>query len=104
MQKIVIDNNSNQVMHIINLDIDDTFYEEWYPGCYIIDDVDNSINSYGLIYNKELNRFEEIENYKEEVCEVLPSDTEILTNELQKKDEEILKLKLALVELVEGGI
>ncbi|MBS6502581.1 MAG: hypothetical protein KH415_13330 [Clostridium sp.] len=101
MQKIIIDNITNKVLHIINLDIDSSFNEEWYPNCYIIDDIDNEINSYNFIYNKEIEEFEVIEDYQEEVSDVLPSDIEILKKEIKKKDDEILDLKLATAEIVE---
>lgn len=122
LNKIVVDMETNRVMHIVNLDVDDRFNPDWYPNCYIVDDVDNKIDNYGLKYNKELDVFEEIEGYVEEICEILPSDTKIFESLLKSKDDEILrlksavaeiyeekdsemlKLKLALAELVEGGI
>lgn len=102
MQKIIIDNITNKVLHIINLDVDNSFSEEWYPNCYIVDDIDNSINSYDLVYNEELGTFERIEDYQEEISDVLPSDIEVLKKEIKKKDDEILDLKLATAEIVEN--
>ncbi len=102
MQKIIIDNITNKVLHIINLDVDNSFSEEWYPNCYIVDDIDNSINSYDLVYNEELGTFERIEDYQEEISDVLPSDIEVLKKEIKKKDDEILELKLATAEIVEN--
>lgn len=103
MQKIIIDNDANRVLHIINLDMDSSFSESWYPNCYIVDDINNEINSYNLRYNKELEMFEIIEDFiEEEVSEVLPSDIEILKEEIKKKDDEILDLKLATAEIVEN--
>ena len=102
MQKIIIDNITNKVLHIINLDVDNSFSEEWYPNCYIVDDIDNSINSYDLVYNEELGTFERIEDYQEEISGVLPSDIEVLKKEIKKKDDEILDLKLATAEIVEN--
>lgn len=102
MQKIIIDNTTNQVLHIINIDRDSSFSESWYSNCYIVDDIDNSINRYDLRYNKELESFEIIEDFTEEVSEVLPSDIEILKEEIKKKNDEILDLKLATAEIVEN--
>lgn len=86
MQKIVIDNNTNEVLQIINLDDDDRFDESWYPDCYIIDDINNEINTYGLVYNKEKKTFEQIEDYVE--FETVVEET------FTKEDIDKIKLEL----------
>lgn len=111
MQKIIIDRDSLEVRQIINLDVDPRFDENWYIGYIIKDDVDNIVTNHGFKYSPSTGKFEENKDYKEPevVIEESPSDARLTELErkldlvTQQKDEEILELKLALVEIYELG-
>lgn len=65
MNKVFVDKTTNVVSQIINIDKDPRWSEDWFSWCYVVDDPDNKINSYGYTYNLETKKFEEIKGYKE---------------------------------------
>lgn len=99
MQKIVVDNNTNEVLQIINLDIDTRWDDRWYPSCYVIDDVNNEINSYNLKYNKETEEFEINSDYVEVETIIEPTQIELLEQENQqlRSELDLIKKHLGLI-------
>lgn len=93
MNKIYVDKQTNMVSQIINIEVDKEWSESWYPNCYIVDDENNEITSYGYRYNLEKKEFEVVEDYEEQVIEVEPSEIE----ELKKANEE-LKAEITIIQ------
>lgn len=86
MNKVFCNKETNLVEQIINIDIDETFEESWFPWCYVVDDPDNSLKHHGYIYNIDTKKFEEIEGYEEPEVIIEPSKVEVVekkTNDLE---------------------
>ncbi|MGV2685129.1 hypothetical protein GNF82_12090 [Clostridium perfringens] len=122
MQKVFINKGTNVVEQILPITNIEEYPDNYFEWCYSILDEEDKVKSYDLRYNLDSKCFEKIENYEEFETVVLPSNFERLSEQLVKKeeeilqlkltiaesseskDEEILSLKLAMAELVEGSI
>lgn len=93
MQKICVNIMDDVVNQIFNLSDYPEFNPDDYPYCYVIDDENDSITHYGFKYNKELEIFEEIEDYEESEVVIEPSKAEVV----EKKTED-LQMELQLTQ------
>lgn len=78
MNKVYVNKETNLVEQIINIDVDTTWSEDWFPWCYIVDDEDNSLKHHGYKYNLETEKFEEIEGFEEPEVIVEPPRAEVV--------------------------
>ena len=98
MNKIYCNRETDMVEQIINIDIDTRWDENWFPSCYVIDDIDNKISTYNMKYNNETEEFELVEGIpaKDEVI-VIKQPTAEEIQEIKKENED-LKARLEKVE------
>lgn len=60
MQKVFINKNTNMVEQILKEEKEE-IREDYFPNCYMIEDLEENIKGYNLRYNKEEGIFEVVE-------------------------------------------
>lgn len=61
MQKIFINKETNLVEQILKEEIGEVIREDYFPSCYMVEDLEENIKGYNLRYNKEEGIFEVVE-------------------------------------------
>lgn len=98
MQKIYINKETNIVEQILKEENGEEFGEDYFPACYMVEDLEEKIKGYNLRYNKEEGIFEVVEGvlaFAE--VEVIKKPTTEDYNALKKENEE-LKSRLDNIE------
>lgn len=61
MQKIFINKETNLVEQILKEEEGEEIKEDYFPSCYMVEDIEEKIKGYNLRYNKEEGIFEVVE-------------------------------------------
>lgn len=105
MKKVFINKVSNMVEQILEEAEGEIIGEDYFPNCYMIEDIEGNINSYNLRYNKEEKIFEVVEGIPafDEVDIIKQPTTEDFEN--LKNENEELKARLERIEdLINKGV
>lgn len=98
MQKVFINKSTNMVEQILKEE-GEIIGEDYFPNCYMIEDIEENINGYNLRYNKEEKKFEVVEGMlaREEVIVIkqptaedikkLQNENDALKSRLEKLEE-----------------
>lgn len=65
MNKIFINKDTDMVEQILEVREGEVIQDNYFPNCYMIEDVNNEISTYNLKYNKETEIFEVVEGIPE---------------------------------------
>lgn len=98
MQKIFINKENNMVEQILKEEEGEKIREDYFPTCYMVEDLEEKINGYNLRYNKEAKKFEIVEGIqaRDEVVVIKQPTLEEIQN--IKKENEDLKSRLEKIE------
>lgn len=94
MQKIYINKITNMVEQILKEAEGENFNEDYFPTCYMVEDIEENIKSYNIRYNKEERIFEVVEGLPERnEVEIIPKVSAIDIENLKKENEDIKREK-----------
>lgn len=98
MQKIFINKITHMVEQILKEEEGEIIGKDYFPNCYMIEDIEENINAYNLRHNEEEGTFEVIEGMppKAEVEIIEKVNTEDIEN--IKRENEDLKTRLEKLE------
>lgn len=90
MQKVFINRETNMVEQILKEVEGEEIREDYFTNCYMVDDPENKVNGYNIKYNKETEKFEEVEGIPpfDEVV-IIKQPTSEDYNALKKENEEL---------------
>ena len=88
MNKVYVNKDTNMVEQILKVGSCDELPDDYFSNCYAVMDEEEKINGYNLKYDKETNKFEEIEGLppKDEVI-IIEKNEDI--EQLKKENEEL---------------
>lgn len=105
MNKVFCNKETDMVEQILKEQEGEIIGEDYFPNCYMIEDIEGNINSYNLRYNKEERVFKVVEGIPafDEVNIIKQPTTEDFEN--LKNENEELKARLERIEnLISRGV
>lgn len=102
MNKVFCNKETNMVEQILKEQEGEVIGKDYFPACYMIEDLEEKINSYNLRYNKEIEDFEVVEGIPprdEVIVEKVPSNEE-LKKENERQENKIMAMQSALDEII----
>ena len=113
MNKVYVNKDTNMVEQILKVGSYDELPDDYFSNCYAVMDEEEKINAYNLKYDKETNKFEEIEGLppkdeviiieKNEDIEQLKKENEELKKENESVKERLKSIEETLNKVVEGS-
>lgn len=90
MQKIFINKETNLVEQILKEEEGEVITEDYFPSCYMIEDLEEDIKGYNLRYNKEEGVFEVVEGLPAmDEVEIIKQPTTEDYNALKEENKEL---------------
>ena len=90
LNKVFCNKETNMVEQILKEEEGEIIREDYFPNCYMIEDLEGRINAYNLRYNKETKEFEVVEGLPAiDIPIVIRTPTSEDFNNLKQENEEL---------------